>query len=456
MEGDSHYRGPFGALSLKMIALIAMTVSQLSMIALQVYKGMCLLHVEEEFFTAGQHDLLLGLSSVGVITFPLLLIANMSLVFTKRKEIYKVILSNFVLAALTYWLIITQLSGILVSLASTMVDTLVSAPDLVSSRENMIYELAKYFTRGNGVTLIEEYMNGTAGDTLKMVLAGFSDIAGEAERFNEALLSQDGVRELLNSIDPQQLADFFIYELPALLEENGLDLNELLSIGLNELLPSAFLSYMNINVFQDLLLCNVCFYFVAYRSERLQGGRLVLFRTLSILPIAWLVVGVVLSGMIRAGMLVLPVWLVALLPSKRLSGLVLFFCMVLYYKYHEAEYIRQGKTEDEYEIYLSSNKNSTRFSVFMAVVLILISVAEWSLSHISGIANWRIGTSSGMYLAVPFVLLFSYNRVQRHKVLNVFVPAYYTIHYIVLYVVILLLIAMLPDMIIYLLSNGLI
>ena len=82
-----------------------------------------------------------------------------------------------------------------------------------------------------------------------------------------------------------------------------------------------------------------------------------------------------------------------------------------------------GATEEEYERYHKSNKNSLSFSKALSIFLVITAVMDFVLLIILAIASnvigidfeslasiFQVGNTIGLIVAIPFVLLFSYTR----------------------------------------------
>ena len=206
--------------------------------------------------------------------------------------------------------------------------------------------------------------------------------------------------------------------------------------------------YMSYNIFLDLFLCTLLIFFLNYRPARFfVGKRLLLFRLLALLPIVYETVAIVLRVMTISGDFVMPVYLFPFLPVKAPLTFVVFLILAAFLKIRERKYCRGGRTQEEYREFLRTNRNSLHFSVFSAVTLALTGVidlvallafmifsyhnmdpahtGDMELAFMSILPKataMGFGESITLLLLAPFVLLFSYTRTHRYKVIDLFIP----------------------------------
>lgn len=207
------------------------------------------------------------------------------------------------------------------------------------------------------------------------------------------------------------------------LAEFGIDLADA-AILVEVLVRYLLAPFAGINVFLDFFLCTLFYYFLIYTPKNYRGIRLFFFRCGVLLPALYILAGVVLNGLMSLNIIHLDFYTVALLPSKSISVYVLFFFMVLYRRVH------LSYTGDTFRETLPFRSDA--FSVFLAILLTLISVADYFLSIIPNASAFGIGNASSFFLAVPLVLCFDCEKKPKHRFL---VPVYDSAFYLVLYAV---------------------
>jgi len=198
------------------------------------------------------------------------------------------------------------------------------------------------------------------------------------------------------------------------------------------------------NLFVDLFLCvaTVFFFFYTPKSKHLQGKKVIWFRLLVILPIAYELVSIVIkSGALQEKILV-PSYLFFLLTSKPPLTFVAFFIITLIVKIREHKFLK--KYNYDYELlreHEQTNAHSFRTSITIAVVFAVISTldifaffgyvvfqiikigTEDSVFQAFDLASQLgLGGSIPLILIAPLALLYSYTKVHKNKKLDSFLP----------------------------------
>ena len=187
-------------------------------------------------------------------------------------------------------------------------------------------------------------------------------------------------------------------------------------------------SRLNFNIFWDLFLFTSFYCFACTHPKGLIGGKKLLFRCCAVFPAGWLLISSMLAGdSAMAGQL--PVPLVAALSSRSLAAMMVFFLLVLFQKYGEAEFAVKDPTGSRWREYAKTNSSALQFSLFAWIVLAVVSLVDFLLSGIPGLSGWRIGQYTSMWLGGPVLLLYSYNKQPKHKWLNITVTLYYVFHF---------------------------
>ena len=139
--------------------------------------------------------------------------------------------------------------------------------------------------------------------------------------------------------------------------------------------------FIAFNIFIDLLLCTLVMFFLNYRPRHLFLGKWVyLFRVFALLPIGYEVFCMYLKIQAARGIEPIPVWMYPLLPVKPAMTFVLFIFLALFVKTRELRFRRHGKTHEDYKAFLQTNRNSLNFSVFLAVMMVLIAAVDLAMT----------------------------------------------------------------------------
>lgn len=203
-----------------------------------------------------------------------------------------------------------------------------------------------------------------------------------------------------------------------------------------------------VNVFVDLFCCVLIMFFIDYTPKNhFQGKKLILFRLLALLPFLYEIGSAVLMGLLGMNAIFpdftfsLPPELLPLIGKKPIGMIVGFVLICLFIKIREKRYIKKGGTPEGYNAYLKTNRDSFRFSLFMAVMFLIIAIVDFSIVFIPpliALANnldqqyaytlidvlkgFTLGKSFCLILVVPFVLLFSYSKQHENQKLDKMLP----------------------------------
>ena len=161
----------------------------------------------------------------------------------------------------------------------------------------------------------------------------------------------------------------------ASLLETPSDALPIVKSGLATFAPYGFLTF---NIFVDLFLCALTMVFLNYNPRRVFTGKWrICFRLLALLPIAYEVGCMVLKVYSARGQVEIPTWAFPLLTVKPPMTFVLFVALALFVKTRELRFRRNGKTHEEYRAFLKTNRNSWNFSVFLAIMLVIVSLLDF-------------------------------------------------------------------------------
>ena len=208
--------------------------------------------------------------------------------------------------------------------------------------------------------------------------------------------------------------------------------------------PRGFFAF---NIFVDLFLCTLVMYFMNARPTKVfTGKKIYIFRALTILPIAYEVASILLKGKAAAGSILLPSWVFPLLTVKPPMTFLVFVFMAIHIKTRELRYCRHGKTHDDYQEFLKTNRNAWHFSVYAAIVLFIAGVIDLIIAILllagqAGSAEGLdaimasekafkntiamsigFGKSTCLMFFAPIVLLFNYTKIPKNKTVGMLIP----------------------------------
>ena len=211
--------------------------------------------------------------------------------------------------------------------------------------------------------------------------------------------------------------------------------------------PGGFLAF---NMFVDLFLCTLMMYFLNARPKRVFVGKKVLIlRFMVILPIAYEAVCFWLKLQAIKGQVTLPLWSFPLLTMKPPVMILLFIVMAFVVKIREYRYCKHGNTHEDYQAFMQTNRNSFHLSIRLCILMVIFAVVDLLLLVLLTYLNANsfgalnasgelaeeasdtfvnlslavgIGKSWPIGLLAPFMLLFSYNKQPKKKIISLILP----------------------------------
>ena len=204
--------------------------------------------------------------------------------------------------------------------------------------------------------------------------------------------------------------------------------------------PQGFIAF---NIFIDLFLCSLFMCLVNCRPKRVfTGRRVIILRVLAVIPAAYEIACIVLKIMAANGWLRLPVMAWPFLTTKPPMTFLVFIFLAFYVKRRERLFRRHGRTHEEFMEHMQTNYNSLRFSLFTAMTffltalldLFVVFVLPFMILIIGGqdangyvpLMNAMIDSGFGgsieLLPMIPFMLLFSYTRTHKNRILDAVLP----------------------------------
>ncbi len=273
-----------------------------------------------------------------------------------------------------------------------------------------------------------------------LLIANFALILNSDEGYNRQLLRFGGIAL---AVVAGSLVVFHRYMVGtvAILTESREDAAALLE----ELFRTASgTGYFCYNLFIDLFLCTLLMFFLNYRPKRLFTGKLLgVFRAFAVLPIAYEIASITLKILAVEGKVTLPLIVFPFLTVKPPMTFLVFIVMAFFIKNRERIFRKNGRTHEEYQAFLKTNRNSFQFSRFTAVILAIAGILDFVamlvvlgilsnhvpegaeltedmiMSHLTALG---LGESILLLLMAPIMLLFSYTRTHKNKTLDSFIP----------------------------------
>ena len=282
-------------------------------------------------------------------------------------------------------------------------------------------------------------LNGVSTMSVPLLLiANFALILNASEGYHRQLIRYGLTLSLVAGLSILVYYRYLVGAAAVLLGDRTMA-SILLEESIVKLLPTHFIAY---NLFIDLFLCSLLMFFMHYRPKHVfTGKRVIIFRLFSLLPILYELASIVLKMLAVEEKITLPLLASPFLPVKPPMAFLVFVIMTLFLKHRERKFLRNGRTYEEYQEFLQTNRNSFHFSTFSAVLFtvaaivdILVTIVflvvfhfshpEWSTeTAVGSVSALGFGKSSVLLLMAPLMLLFSYTRKHKRHFVDTMIPA---------------------------------
>ena len=288
-----------------------------------------------------------------------------------------------------------------------------------------------------------------------LLMANFSKILANKEGYKKQLLRNGGAALGIFVVVTVMGSRYFIGTVQQIVkpEEEVVPLLESIIRGAK---PEGFMTF---NLFIDLFMCTLSLYFLNARPKRVfTGKRIIILRLFVLLPIAYELICFVLKVQTARGKMTLPMWSFPLLTMKPPLTFAFFVYIAFLVKIREYRYCRHGRTHEEYLAFIKTNRNSFHMSVHLCLSMIVFAVIDLILFFLlvyghaetllsadaaATLANETlteaqtaalnqgylvakavgIGGSIMLAAVAPLMLLYSYTREPKRKILSTVIPA---------------------------------
>ena len=277
-----------------------------------------------------------------------------------------------------------------------------------------------------------------------LLIANFSRILNNSEGYKKQII-RNGSAAAGIGIALFVLFSRYVVGAAGKLAEDPENVLPLLTDLFREFSGSGFLA---INIFIDLFLCTLFMYFLNARPKHIFTGKKVLvFRIFALLPIAYEIASIVFKFKAAMGEITLPIWSFSLLTVKPPMTFAVFVMLATHMKTRELRFCRHGRTHEEYQVFLQTNRNSKHFSIYLAVVMVIAAVLDFVMMvvmmflaapNVDALANAEneeimrfaqvamdVGFGGSVMLAIiaPIMLLYSYTRIPKNIMISMLLPA---------------------------------
>ncbi len=276
-----------------------------------------------------------------------------------------------------------------------------------------------------------------------LLMANFARILNNTDGYRKQLLKNGGAMAALFLVFMIFFNRYVVGTVGLLLQDTK-DAYPLVMTSFYGVSPKGFFAF---NIFVDLFLCTLVMYFMNAKPTKIfTGKKIYIFRVFTLLPIGYEVASIILKGSSAAGNIALPSWVFPLLTVKPPMTFLVFVFLAVHIKTRELRYCRHGKTHEEYQEFLKTNRNAWHFSVYAAIVIFIagiidIIIAVFLLAKQAGSAealdaimesekafknsiamSIGFGKSSCLVFFAPIVLLFNYTKIPKNKTVGMLIP----------------------------------
>ena len=276
-----------------------------------------------------------------------------------------------------------------------------------------------------------------------LLMANFARILNNTDGYRKQLLKNGGAMAALFLVFMIFFNRYVVGTVGLLLKDSK-EAYPLVMTSFYGVSPKGFFAF---NIFVDLFLCTLVMFFMNARPTKIfTGKKILIFRAFSILPVAYEAGSIFLKGSAATGRIQLPTWVFPLLTVKPPMTFLVFILLAIHIKTRELRYCRHGKTHEEYQAFLKTNRNSWHFSVYAAVILFIAGVIDLfifvvllagqagssealdaMLASNKMISNSiaisiGFGRSACLVYFAPIVLLFNYTKIPKNKMVGMLIP----------------------------------
>ena len=295
---------------------------------------------------------------------------------------------------------------------------------------------------GTGQSLPQHILPyATQMSALFLIIAGISRAMRSSGEYRQQLLTYLG----LAGIVAASVALIFQYTVMAIINRMFLEPKQVLPLLEKTFANITGIGFIAFNVFIDIFLCILLFFFVNVRPKHVFTGKwMLVLRVCAALPVIYAVVCMWLKYQAICKNMVLHFWYFPLLTVKPVTTYGLFLFLAIYVKRKEIQFCSDGRTIEACQASLLTRRNSLRFGIILAIALAVTAIVDNLLQY--GAAQlllkplapadadalaWSLraarrigfgGDSLILLVAAPFMLLYSFNRVPKWRIFSVLAP----------------------------------
>lgn len=218
-------------------------------------------------------------------------------------------------------------------------------------------------------------------------------------------------------------------------------------LAVNRLLDNNSTYSISFNVFVDLILCTSSYYFLTYTPKhKFKGKKIIWFRLLIIIPILYEIASAALkmytNDIFREQMISIPFFVYPFLTSKPLLTYFAFLIIVIVIIVRKKILLKKGFTEEEYDKFLQTNRNSTQFAIIASTAFLIVGIIDIifyyglapQIRDSSGFANleeakeylrsFGFSKTYPSMFCIPIFLFFDYRKTYKNTKVDILVTIF--------------------------------
>lgn len=180
-----------------------------------------------------------------------------------------------------------------------------------------------------------------------------------------------------------------------------------------------FSFFNNLNIFIDLLICSLFYFFFCYTPTKIKKKNLWKFRLLSLLPICYMIGSFILIALNHNNNIFLNNEISGLLTFRKPPIFLFFILYCVFIKYRDYFLKKKYKTNKNVEKFKKSNRNSLIISIYLIVFLLITCGIDFGLSFFDWSKSFGFGQTYKMVYCCPILLLFSPTKIINSKILDI-------------------------------------
>ena len=277
------------------------------------------------------------------------------------------------------------------------------------------------------------------------LMANFAFILQKKNDFKKLLFFYAGVA-LLMYLAALVLVTHYFFRISYLMSAGTLDFWQF-SCTMGKLFTDQGSTFYVFNIFIDLLLCSLMYYFLFYNPKKhFQGKKISLFRLMILIPLLYEIGGIILKYLISVGGLRITYFLFFALPAKPPFMVLAFFIIIFVMKLQKMSFLKRHQSEELYDDHFNTNANSLKVSITMSWSFLLCGILDFltllvfaliyaynrasdpEMYELLIMTGFYYGTGLGfgsatiLIFMAPLALLFSYSKTHKNPKIDKFIP----------------------------------